>query len=279
MNMRAMSKEHFFRWARRNATEGRAFRDAVIAGRVEVPQRLTAWAALTPSRQRGLHCLNAYARTRLSRLVAAGLGAKLGAEAPSWIPTKPVHMVTISVRAHRHLLSEFEPDTQLRFVGRVRDDVEKWMLGLDYLGMVDVAFIASCGRYYEDNYAISLHGHLIVWDASRSKLDRCLENIRRMPGSVAGIKPLKIKRWKPADYRQLVWYIFKQPRRQYQLIGRRDKTFDAPKRRFDGTNRVRLYNALSELRLPQLVMSGGTGVAVQRRVMAAIRRWQARPQT
>ena len=262
--------------------------------RREIPQLRAKRASL-------LNAHNAYARVRWMRGLGGYVCEHLGAEAPDWLPDQPVYFLTVIDQEQAHSLRDepWSPETQGRHnekpipdpdlpgfytvrvprgpnIQAIRRSYSRLLPGLNYVGMIDVAYYASVHRVLGHNNLLLPHVHGLVWGVSEGELDAVCQDIRKQ------IKPLlpyataaRYARVRDGDLLQMVWYVCKTPYKQYQL-GQREKSNSLQQwdRRINGVNSVRLYADLHDVTLDQLTLAGGEGRPLLKALRQDVQRWQ-----
>src|SRR4051794_22606814 len=198
-----------------------------------------------------LNASNAYARIRWMRGLGGYLCEHLGAQAPDWVPDQPVYFLTIIDQEQVHYIRDepwfprgdlptIEEVDELQRLGElptgpdagliaiyvprgpdiqaIRRSYSCLLRGLNYVGMIDVAYYASVRRVLRHNNILLPHVHCLIWGVREGELDAVCQDIRKQ------IKPLlpyataaRYARVRDGDLLQMVWYVCKTPYKQYQL--------------------------------------------------------------
>ena len=160
-------------------------------------------------------------------------------------------------------------------------------IGLNFIGMVDASLYVSVQWTFGVSRLVRFHVHALVWGIERKDLDDALKG-GRYKGFCYLMRPLlpyassvDIRRVKDGDLLQMIWYMTKMPRKQYQVWSRksddpkrsRRPSYQQQKRNINGVNSVRLLAAMRDVRLDQLALSGGEGDPILQRVLRDAKRW------
>jgi hypothetical protein len=179
-------------------------------------------------------------------------------------PIEPVFLVTLAEKSG--LTTDQARPINL---SRMKRKLAAGMVGLSYIGMIEPG-------YYNNIYnrtgekrrnVISWHGHFLVWDVSRKKLNRHLNKIKpRFTPIMPGLCAVHKKQIQPDQFGYKLWYMVKSPTKEYS-IGRRLKSdsrtgntrFKQNSRNIRLGHRVKLFNIMRDMYLDQLAMAGGEG--------------------
>ena len=192
-------------------------------------------------------------------------------------PDVPIFLVTIADK--RHLTSARAQNIDFPAIQRKLSGV---MQGLHYVGMIEPAYY-NClydERGHQVTDIVSWHGHFLVWETNRPKLEtwrrKILSRIQRViPHRCA----IHIKRIPCDQLGHRLWYVNKSPRTEYS-VGRRSKSdivtglprYKQNKRELRPGHRVSLFHLLRNVTLPQLAMAGGEGSELLRKIKYEARR-------
>ena len=143
----------------------------------------------------------------------------------------------------------------------------KCLAGFNCIGVLDAALYVSARRVLFCDRLISVHAHALVWNIIEAELMQRAELIRNdMQALVPYATSIDIKQIDPSDYLQMVWYVIKMPRKQYQVHQRTTCRVRQYRRPINGVNSVRLYDVMKDLTLNQLTFAQGTGKRVLARM-------------
>ncbi|TNC06263.1 hypothetical protein FF100_34775 [Methylobacterium terricola] len=157
---------------------------------------------------------------------------------------------------------------------QLRDAYKGALRGFDYFGMIEPALYVSTQRVAGVPRFMLWHMHALVWNTSRERLERRAEDLRPwfrayLPYATGvDVRPVRT-----GDLLQMIWYVAKTPMHQYQLAKRESESLQQYRGPLNGVNTVRLYAAMHELQLPDLVLAGGIGCHILRRTCRAARHW------
>ena len=226
-----------------------------------------------------LNSSNGYARFRWMRCLGAPLFQLLGADAPDYVHSGPVYLLSITDRRHVWLSADEQensgagPNVSL---DRIRYDLEQVVRGLDALGMIDVASYVSAGKVLGHPHVYHPHLHALVWNRTRKQMARLC---RRLNQSLRPLQPnATAAHWRevrPGDIRQVLWYCLKSPRDQHQMWVRANGAHRQAKRLINGVNAVRLHALMRDLTLDQLTIAAGAGRPILAHAVADAERWRA----
>jgi hypothetical protein len=232
-----------------------------------------------------LGAFNGHARALWFRSVAARLCKHLGARPKDWIPYQPVYFLTlIDADLARHGSdSGLREDLREASAGKtsISRAVKRFssVLGdLNCFGMIDVSCYVSSGTVLgqQETHTYLPHFHGIVWGISEEDLERKCGCIRKnMKTFFKYATSGHFKLVKPGDLLQVIWYMCKTPRKQYQLWKRMDERIRQYKRAINGVNAVRLYSETRNVTLDQLTVVTGEGTKLLAAVMKELRRAKA----
>jgi hypothetical protein len=251
-------------FTRRELEQGRHLRKALRAPKQKMHGK---WSmSLRPLRKESARLLdshNGYSRARWFRRLAQLLCEQVGARPAKFVPATTVFFVTLVNR--EDLIKDDGGDE----FGLTRDRLDglkrrfgRMLFGLSYVGMLDVTLYVSARTALRVPRAILPHGHFLVWGCEYEMID---DICRRINAETRPLLPYaSAADWRPVtDLLQVIWYIGKMPRKQYQLWRRKSgKSFKQFNRPINGANAVRLYDAMLNIKLPELTMAGVQGIAL-----------------
>jgi hypothetical protein len=224
-----------------------------------------------------LNARNEYARGRWFRAMAGNLCRELGAKPPRFIPPWPVYFLTVTDR--RQIVypgHDEEQGFKSPTVEQIRETYSQLLRRLDYIGMLEPALYVSAHRTHHVSRFIHYHVHALVWSIERRKLDEICKDIRANIGAL--LPYATAADYEPVTRATLLYvlnYATKMPRHQYQLWKRPQTTsYQQYKRNINGVNSVRLYGAMRDITLDQLVLSGGKGDRILKRMMRDLQSWR-----
>jgi hypothetical protein len=242
-----------------------------IESRGDTSKRRCAAAGRNPSQSRA---------RLLSRLGCCGitsstpLAQALGAKPPRFIPRRPVYFVTVIDKRQVVFPYEFDPPGwEGPTLRQIRQAYAEALIGLNYVGLLDVALYVSAQKTHCVDRFMQWHVHLLVWGISEAKLRRFCKDIRiGMRALLSYATSVEYKRVRDGDLLQMVWYTTKAPRKQYQVWKRsRTDTLKQYKRKINGVNSVRLYAAMQDIKLDELTIAAGHGIRVMKRALNEVR--------
>lgn len=218
---------------------------------------------------------NPYARERWMRSLGAGLCREVGARAPDWAPQVPVFFVTLidetQIVYPAGCTRGYRPNPR---IVDIRRHYRRALRGLDYLAMLDPALYVSAQRIQGVPRFLLWHAHALVWSTSEAELDAWAEGVRpTMSAYLPYASAVKCSEIIPEDLRQMIWYMNKMPRKQYQLWKRQSESFKQYKRDINGINSVRLYAEMRDVALPELAFAGGAGRPILRQTVKSSASW------
>ncbi len=181
----------------------------------------------------------------------------------------PIFLVTIADKSH-------VTNAQAKNINfqAIRRKLSGAMRMLSYIGMIEpgyfnVIYDENC-RTIKDR--VSWHGHFLVWGTNRRKLNRWRRKIETRIGRVIQHRcAIHIKRVSLDQFGHRLWYINKSPCTEYSIGKRREPTEDGSPRYKQNSrplrpgHRVRLFQMLRDVTLPELAMAGGGGREILRR--------------
>ena len=230
---------------------------------------------LRRSRAYKLAAHNPYGRELWMREWGGRLCGLFGAQAPDWEPHVPVYLVTLIDRQQivypAGARKGYRPNPRITNIQRT---YRRALRGHDYIGMLDPSLYVSTQRVEGVSRFILWHTHALVWNTSKAVLDRWADSIRptihayRPYATGVDVRPVR-----PDGLRQLIWYIGKTPRQQYQLSRRESDTLQQYAGPINMINSVRLYAEMRKLTLPQLTMAGGEGRQIIHNTISASAAW------
>lgn len=120
---------------------------------------------------------------------------------------------------------------------------------------------------------VSWHGHFIVWGISRKKLLRWRAKIgSRIAPIMPNMCAVHIKAIPRAQFGRQLWYINKSPREEYS-VGKRGMLnhhglprYKQNSRPLRPGHRMKLFQMLRDVILPELAMAGGEGQELMRKI-------------
>jgi hypothetical protein len=128
--------------------------------------------------------------------------------------------------------------------------------------MIDAAFFPYDTSSIGESRCVSLHAHAIVWGTTKRKLKKWRG--RRYPNMVqspvAYVRARDFRRVQVGDLRQVLWYVFKTPYKQYQLEPRQNGRHKCHKRQINGVNSVKLLLFLMDHQLQDMILVGKGGL-------------------
>jgi hypothetical protein len=158
----------------------------------------------------------------------------------------------------------------------IRRSYADLLQGLDYIGMLDPALFVSTQRTHEVPRFICYHVHALLWGLSQDKLDEFLEITRaKIKALLPYATPVEAEPIRTGTLLRVISYVTKMPRHQYQLAPRPNTiSLRQYKRSLNGVNSVRLYGAMKDCTLDGLVLSGGAGNRVLKRMLRDLHDWR-----
>jgi hypothetical protein len=276
-------------FARREKDQGRHLNRALSGrqrflglrgGEALFPEPSVELRALKAKRQLDLNPGNAHARMRWMRTWGGYFCDQVGASPPDWVPDVPVYLVTVSDQ--RQTVFVGEPDPQ--DVGRrnpsfsdIRHYYANHMLHVRYFGMLEPALYAYSEGIFGVPFALHWHLHALAWGHSDGELEGWAYALRRRIRPVLSYATsVDIRPVRDGDLLQLIWYISKMPREQYQLWERPSGSIKQYTGRINGYNAVRLHHQTRQIDLLQRAMAGRGGKSVLRRATRDFERWRTR---
>lgn len=232
-----------------------------------------------------LGAFNGYARALWFRSVAGRLCKHLGARPNEWLPDQPVYSLTLIDAELAWHDNDGGLREQLRKVGIADTSLalavkrfSSALSSLNCFGMIDVGCYVSSGTVFgkEESHTYLPHFHGIVWGISKKELERQCVSIRKnMRTFFKYATSAHFSLIKPGNLPQVIWYMCKTPRKQYQLWKRMDGHIRQFKRAINGVNAVRLYSEMRNVTLDPLTVATGEGTEVLAAVMKQLRRAEA----
>ena len=133
--------------------------------------------------------------------------------------------------------------------------------------MLDVSpYVSSVGALrmgFHGSHVYLPHFHGLVWGCSEEELEwKCAFMRTKMKTFFKYATSVQYQLVNPGDLAQVVWYMTKAPRKQYQLWRRADEHVRQFKRAINGVNAVRLYAEMRDVTLDQLVIANRQGAKV-----------------
>lgn len=272
----AVSDRELKQFIERERAQGRHLRQALLARRYEprlfrMPQAEVGNLGQVVGRS--LFAPNPEARVRWLRTFASTVCKHLRAKAPGRRPKKPVYMLTLI--SDRGLQSERSAPSPRE----LRHEYQRHLLGLNYAGMIEPALYVRLphGEHYPRG--VLWHMHALVWGISEEDLEERCRRLRRSYRTlIPRATPAQYDLVRPGDLLQVIWYINKAPRTQYEITKARDslvgrlRQYTHP---MNGVNSVRLYKHMSDLYLHNLAVSGGDGKALMKQIKGeALKEWR-----
>lgn len=217
---------------------------------------------------------NPSSRCRWLRAVVARLGPPVGAHPPGYVLRRPLYLVTVIDR--RQII---DPDLELNSRKEnptweaMRSAYRAHLRGFDYVGMLDAALFVSAQRAFMKNRLVCVHLHALVWNTDEAALEAAGVRVQRV------IRPLfsythafDFRPVNASDFLQVAWYVYKTPRKQYQVHYRETHRWRQYKRDINGVNSVRLYQIMRDVTLDQLALADGEGIRVLKKVLRDVQR-------
>ena len=165
-----------------------------------------------------------------------------------------------------------EPEPTWR---QMRSAYSKALSQCDCIGMLDVAMYVSAKQVFVYNTVYSVHAHALVWNSTEAALKKLFRNLPTpFRANIDYATPIDIKCINAADFLQMVWYVSKMPRKQYQLWRRDSDRLRQFKGNINGVNSVRLYALMADVTLDQLTFSHGEGRDVLARMGKRVARFR-----
>ena len=242
------------RFLKREIDQGRHLRKALMGHHQQI--FLYPWKEvkrLKRDHRCHLGAFNGHARSLWFRALGGNICRRLGARPGVWIPDKPVYFLTLIDRELAWDSDDRNLRKQLRKKGRAstsiaraRDRFSSMTLGLNCLGMIDVSpYVSSVGALrmgFWGSHVYFPHFHGLVWGCSEEELERKCKFMRtKMKTFFKYATSVQYQLVNPGDLAQVIWYMTKAPRKQYQLWRRSDTHVQQFKRAINGVNAVRLY--------------------------------------
>ena len=231
-------------------------------------------ARLRRARVRSLIAHNPYSRTWWFRAVVAGLSELIGARPPEYLLRRPLFFVTIIDR--RQII---DPDLDLNSRTEnptweaIRSAYRAHLQGFDYFGMLDSALFVSAQRVFRKNRFVHVHLHALVWNTDEAALEAAkLRTQRAIHPLFSYTHAFDYSSIDPSDFLQVLWYVNKAPRKQYQAHFRTTGCWKQYKRDINGVNAVRLYQLMYDVTLDELALAWGEGDDLLRRVLREVQR-------
>jgi hypothetical protein len=186
-------------------------------------------------------------------------------------PSVPVFLVTIADKAH--LTTAQFPNGNFQ---TIRQKLSGALQGLHYVGMIEPGYY---NVIYDENGdeikdIVSWHGHFLVWGAGRRKLESWRRKILpRLQRVIPRRCAVHIKQILPEQFGHRLWYINKSPRTEYS-VGKRSEPnsvtrlprYKQNKRELRPGHRVKLFQVLRDVTLPELATAGGEGTVLLRKI-------------
>jgi hypothetical protein len=166
----------------------------------------------------------------------------------------------------RQVVNPDEDSDENPTIAQIASVYRHLLRGLNYVGMLDPGLYVSAQRTHDVDRFIHYHLHALVWGITKKKLDAILEDIRpEIWPLLSYATAADVKLVRKHSLLQMVWYVAKAPRKQYQLWRRRRGSLKQYKRQINGVNSVRLFAAMQDITLDQLTLAGGEGLRVLNR--------------
>lgn len=218
---------------------------------------------------------NPYAREYWMREWGGRLCHRLGAAAPDWEPRQPVFFITLideqQIVYPAGVERGWRPNPGINGIRRI---YRRALRGFDHFGMLDPTLYVSTQRVEGVPRFMLWHAHALVWNTSVADLDAWAKDLRpTMRAYLPYATGVDHRPVRSDGLRQLIWYISKTPRKQYQLFKRDTNSlqqYDGP---LNGVNAVRLYSEMRNMKLPQLTFAAGEGRRIIRTTIKATCDW------
>jgi hypothetical protein len=206
--------------------------------------------------------------------MAGNLCLEVGARPPDFVPERSVYFLTLLDQ--RQIVYPTRGEDESPTLEEIRKSYARLLRGLNYIGMLDPALYVSAHRTHHVARFIHFHVHVLVWGVRRAELERRCKEIRVQIGSlIRRATPAKYKPVKDRTLLKVTSYTAKMPRHQYQIWSELHKPgMKQSKRRINGVNSVRLYGAMQDYTLDQLVLAGGRGERVLKHMLRDLHEWQ-----
>ena len=226
---------------------------------------------------------NSCARIWWFRTLGGHVCKHLGATGPSWATKDRVWFVTLVDKR-----MAFDPDAWVEVAHdynlqpqakpepiELRRNYLPLLEDLNYVAMIEPTLYVSTRRVHGRKTTILYHVHALVWGIEEPELKKHCEMVR---DEIQALLPYATS----ADYRQvnegdllqMLWYVSKAPRKQYQLHRRETGTLKQFKRDINGVNSVLLHGEMAHMTLDQLTLAGGEGEKLLERTMRDAKRWR-----
>ena len=231
---------------------------------------------------------NAYARNRVLQMVGGHVCDQLGATEPSFELRRRAFFLTIADRAcvRTDKVCQWQAETgfwdddreplsniNLEHPIRLMMDRYRSVLPQDgsCIAMMEPAIYVSSTPHVSFSPTFNYHVHAICWDTTGRQMRRICKRInRRMKPLLPYTTAAHYSEIRSGDILQMLWYMTKMPRKQYQIWVRptgRPKSF---KRAINGVNSVRLYADLRDVPLECLLAGHGAGQNILKAVVKEI---------
>ncbi len=239
---------------------------------------------LTRRARWALNAHNPHSRTLWFTALARELSRQLEGD-PHFIQMdRPIYFVTIiddkqtifpDRSTFEHLPERMRPKPEPTW-SQMRSAYSKALNQCDCIGMLDVAMYVSAKQVFVCNTVYNVHAHALVWNTTEAALKDLFRNLPTpFRALIEYATPIDIKCINPADFLQMVWYVSKMPRKQYQVYWKRDSNRQRQFRgKINGVNSVRLYALMVDLTLDQLTFAHGEGREVLARVRKRLRHFR-----
>jgi hypothetical protein len=210
-------------------------------------------------------------------LLAGTLAPIVGAEAPDYVASSPIYLLTsIDRRQVQKWVNWYFEDSEDAF-DEISRKYRRLLRGFHGIGMIDVAPYVYVQKVLELPYVFSYHLHAVVWGMTEDEIQaRCAEVRGRVKALLPISSAVKCTEFEPEDFLQLCWYVAKMPRNQYQLWARETRGWRQFKSAIFPLNAVRTYSNQWGLTLDGLTTASGEGCAVLEKMLAEVRSWRRR---
>jgi hypothetical protein len=231
---------------------------------------------------------NSCARIWWFRTLGGHVCNHLGATEPDWVTKDRVWWVTLVDRDHLYdpdAWEEVDEDDEHADPPKPLPKPEATDLAKHYRRLMQVVddAVLSLPNFLSGDVERRLDHtdkvqpfHALVWGVGEERLK---EHCKRLRKKVRAVLPYATS----ADYRQvnegdllqMLWYMTKAPRKQYQLYRRPETgTLAQFKRDINGVNSVLLHREMAHMTLDQLTLAGGEGKKLLKRTMRDTKRWR-----
>jgi hypothetical protein len=142
--------------------------------------------------------------------------------------------------------------------------------------MLDPALFVSTQRTHGVKRFFCYHVHALLWGLSQDELAEFLERTRaKIKALLPYATPVDATPIRAGTLLRVISYVAKMHRKQYQLWERTNTgSYQQWDRDLNGVNAVRLYGAMKDCTLDGLVLSGGAGDRVLKRIHRDLHDWR-----